>query len=128
MNSTLVNLVKINCPISRVKFFKYTFCIALLQIIFSLFFIFFTEKVFTGRLIIYATVTFVAFIMLPLLYLYFVQYTKRLWDITKSSNFGILAGAIIFVVSVISMVISPALTIAIYLTLILLPGKIVVNE
>ena len=107
MNKSLENLLKNNHPVGRVEFFKYTICIAVLQFILSLLFWFFT---------------------VPLLYLYLIQFMKRFWDITANKNFGMILGIIIFVISTISMVIFPVLTFIIYLVMILLPGKIVINE
>lgn len=128
MNKSLENLLKNNHPVGRVEFFKYTICIAVLQFILSLLFWFFTDRILGVQSILWFSVIFLLVILFPLLYLYLIQFMKRFWDITAKKTFGIILGIIIFVISTISMVIFPVLTFIIYLVMILLPGKIVINE
>lgn len=128
MNSILENFLKINRPINRLEFFKYTICMLLTQFVLSLLILFLMEKFIVIESSFLFLILFSIIIILPLLYLYFVQFSKRLWDITESSNIGIISSIIIFIIMSITMAEFPALGIAIYLTLILIPGKIVSNN
>lgn len=119
------NFVKINNPSGRLEFFKYSISIALVQLFFALLFVFLTGDVLGLKSIIWLPLLFVIFIELPLLYLYFVQCAKRLWDITGSKCTAIIINIILFVISVIGMISFPPVTIIIYLVLILCQGKIV---
>ena len=127
MSSFIENVLFVNHPINRLEFFKYTGCMAVIQLILSVIFIILTENIVELQFII-TPVIFSLIVIFPLLYLYFVQFSKRLWDITENKHTSIISGLIIFTVSVVGIIVFPVLTIAIYLTLILLPGKIVVNE
>ena len=128
MNNIIENLLIVNRPINRFEFFKYTICMTILELALAFIFILLAEKVYESQIILLMPIIFSIFIILPLLYLYSVQFSKRLWDITKDNKAGLLAGIIILIIAAISIIVFPALTVAIYLTLILLPGKIAVNE
>lgn len=128
MNKLSENLLKNNHPAGRMEFFKYTICIAVLQFILSLLFWFFTNRILGVQSILWFSVIFLFAVLIPLLYLFMIQFIKRSWDITAKKTFGMILGIIIFVISTISMVIFPVLTFIIYLVMILLPGKIVINE
>lgn len=119
------SVLKINNPSGRLEFFKYSVAIVLMQTICSLLFIFLTGDVFGLKSIFWLPFVFVAFIELPLLYLYFIQCAKRLWDITGSKKAGILANIVLFIISFIGMISFPLITAIIYLMLILCQGKIV---
>ena len=128
MNKLSENLLKNNHPDGRMEFFKYTICIAVLQFILSLSFWFFTDRILGVQSILWFSVIFLFAVLIPLLYLFMIQFIKRSWDITAKKTFGMILGIIIFVISTISMVIFPVLTFIIYLVMILLPVKIVINE
>lgn len=128
MNNIIENLLIVNRPINRFEFFKYTICMTILELALAFIFILLAEKVYESQIILLMPIIFSIFIILPLLYLYSVQFSKRLWDITKDNKAGLLSGIIILIISAIGIIVFPALTVAIYLTLILLPGKITVNE
>lgn len=119
------SILKINSPSGRLEFFKYSVAIVILQTICAFIFIFLTGDVFGLKSIFWLPFVFVIFIELPLLYLYFIQCAKRLWDITGSKKAGILANIILFVISFIGMISFPLITVIIYLMLILFQGKIV---
>lgn len=119
------NLLKINSPFGRFEFFKYSVAIVILQTICALIFIFLTGDVFGLKSIFWLPFVFIVFIELPLLYLYFIQCAKRLWDITGNKKTGILANIVLFVISFIGMISFPLITVIIYLMLILFQGKIV---
>lgn len=119
------SILKINSPSGRLEFFKYSVAIVILQTICAFIFIFLTGDVFGLKSIFWLPFVFVIFIELPLLYLYFIQCAKRLWDITGSKKAGILANIILFVISFIGMISFPLITVIIYLILILFQGKIV---
>lgn len=119
------NLLKINNPTGKLKFFKYSISIALAQLVFALLFVFLTANIFGFKSIIWFPLIFVIFIELPLLYLYFIQCSKRLWDITGRKNIAIIINIFLFLISVIGMISFPPVTIIIYLVLILCQGKIV---
>lgn len=121
----LDNILKINSPSGRFDFFKYSIAIVVLQTLFSVVFLFLTGDIFGLKSIFWLPFVFVIFIELPLLYLYFIQCSKRLWDITGSKKAGILANVVLFVISFIGMISFPLITVIIYLVLILCQGKIV---
>lgn len=121
------NLLKINNPIGRFEFFKYSILIAILQLIFALIFVYATSNILGLKSIIWFPLVFAVIIELPLLYLYFVQCAKRLWDITGEKNNAILINIFVFVISVIGMISFAPLTLIIYLVLILCQGKIIKN-
>lgn len=124
----LESLLNINNPSGRFEFFKYSIAIVLFQTLFALIFIFFTNDVFGLKSIFWFPFVFVIFIELPLFYLYFIQCSKRLWDITGSKKVGILTNIILFIISFIGMIGFPLITVIIYLILILFRGKIVKDE
>ena len=128
MNEVLKRIFQISEPSNRAQFFKITLCIALLQFSLSFIFIYFTEKSAVVQSVFWIPIMYSFVVILPLLYLYLVQYSKRLWDITADKQMGVVAGIIFFLISVICTLTFPIVTLAIYLTLILLPGKILNNE
>ena len=121
------NLLKINNPIGRFEFFKYSILIAILQLIFALIFVYATSNILGLKSIIWFPLVFAIFIELPLLYLYFVQSAKRLWDITGEKYNAIIINIFIFIISVIGMISFVPLALIIYLVLILRQGKIIKN-
>jgi uncharacterized membrane protein YhaH (DUF805 family) len=121
------NLLKINNPSGRLEFFKYSICIAVLQLIFALVFLFLTSNVLGAKSIIWLPPFFVILFELPLLYLYFIQSAKRLWDITGNRNSAIMVNIFVFIISVIGMISFAPLALIIYLVLILCQGKIIKN-
>lgn len=128
MNGVLENFLKINRPINRLQFFKYTVCIILLQVILSVLLPFVIGRIsFIWSFFIFPIILAI-FVILPLLYLYFIQFSKRLWDITESSQIGIISSIIVFIAIVLSVSAFPVLAVSIYLTLILIPGKLVKNN
>lgn len=125
MKKIIDNLLKINNPSGRLEFFKYTMGIVVLQTICAFVFVFLTSDIFGLKSLLWLPFVFVFFIELPLLYMYFIQCTKRLWDITGSSKTGILVNIFLFIISFIGMISFPLLIVIIYLILILFQGKIV---
>ena len=121
------NLLKINNPIGRFEFFKYSILIAILQLIFALIFVYATSNILGLKSIIWFPLAFAIIVELPLLYLYFVQSAKRLWDITGEKNNAIIINIFIFIISVIGMISFAPLALIIYLVLILCQGKIIKN-
>ena len=121
------NILKINRPSGRLEFFKYSIYIAALQLIFALAFLFLTGNILGVKSIILLPLIFVILFELPLLYLYFIQSAKRLWDITGERNSAIIINVFVFIISVIGMISFALLTLIIYLVLILCQGKIIKN-
>ena len=121
----LESISKINNPIGRLEFFKYSVAIVALQTIFAFVFVFLTGNVLGLKSIFWFPFIFIIFIELPLLFLYFVQCSKRLWDITGSRQAGILTNILLFIISFIGMISFPLVTVIIYLILILVQGKII---
>ena len=121
------NLLKINNPIGRFEFFKYSILIAILQLIFALIFVYATSNILGLKSIIWFPLVFAIIVELPLLYLYFVQSAKRLWDITGEKNNAIIINIFVFIISVIGMISFAPLALIIYLVLILCQGKIIKN-
>lgn len=121
------SLLKINSPSGKLEFFKYSIVIGLIQTVCALMFVFLTSDVLGLKSIFWMLFIFVIVIELPLLYLYFIQCARRLWDITGSKNTGLIINTALFVISVIGMISFPLVTIIIFLVLILCQGKIVKN-
>ena len=121
------NLLKINSPSGKLEFFKYAVIIGLIQTVCALMFVFLTSDVLGLKSIFWKPFIFVIVIELPLLYLYFIQCARRLWDITGNKNTGLIINTALFVISVIGMISFPIVTIIIFLVLILCQGKIVKN-
>ena len=121
------NLLKINSPSGKLEFFKYAVIIGLIQTVCALMFVFLTSDVLGLKSIFWMPFIFVIVIELPLLYLYFIQCARRLWDITGNKNAGLIISTVLFVISVIGMISFPLVTIIIFLVLILCQGKIVKN-
>lgn len=121
------NFLKINNPSGRLEFFKYTILIAILQLIFALIFVYAMKNILGLKSIIWFPLVFAIIVELPLLYLYFVQSAKRLWDITGEKNNAIIINIFVFIISVIGMINFAPLALIIYLVLILCQGKIIKN-
>ena len=121
------SLLKINSPSGKLEFFKYSIVIGLIQTICAFMFVFLTSDVLGLKSIFWLSFLFVIVIELPLLYLYFIQCARRLWDITGNKNAGLIISTVLFVISVIGMISFPLVTIIIFLVLILGQGKIVKN-
>lgn len=121
------NFLKINNPSGRLEFFKYTILIAILQLIFALIFVYAMKNILGLKSIIWFPLVFAIIVELPLLYLYFVQSAKRLWDITGEKNNAIIINIFVFIISVIGMISFAPLAFIIYLVLILCQGKIIKN-
>lgn len=121
------SLLKINSPSGKLEFFKYSIVIGLIQTICAFMFVFLTSDVLGLESIFWLPFLFVIVIELPLLYLYFIQCARRLWDITGNKNAGLIISTVLFVISVIGMISFPLVTIIIFLVLILCQGKIVKN-
>ena len=121
------NFLKINNPSGRLEFFKYTILIAILQLIFALIFVYAMKNILGLKSIIWFPLVFAIIVELPLLYLYFVQSAKRLWDITGEKNNAIIINIFVFIISVIGMINFAPLALIIYLVLIFCQGKIIKN-
>lgn len=121
------SLLKINSPSGKLEFFKYSIVIILIQTICALIFVFLASDTLGLKSIFWLPFLFVIVIELPLLYLYFIQCARRLWDITGNKNAGLIINTVLFAISVIGMISFPLITIIIFLVLILCQGKIVKN-
>ena len=98
-NKILNGYLKIDEPMKRETYFKYSICLILLQVILVLIFagINFLIKVPAQFILLF--IVFMIFVEIPILYMFFSLCSKRIWDLTKDKFISILACAIIFIIS-----------------------------
>ena len=114
---------KITTPCDRFKFFQNTMLLFVVQLVFALTFWILTTYVTGIKSILWLTPVFLIFIELPLLYMYFVQATRRIYSILGVFRLSIVASIIVFVFSTIGLVFFPVLALLIYTALLLLPER-----
>lgn len=97
-NKILNGYLKIDEPINRETYFKYSICLILLQVILVLIFagINFLIKVPAQFILLF--IVFMVFVEIPILYMFFSLCSKRLWDIIQDKFISILVCAIIFII------------------------------
>ncbi len=117
------SLLKLDMPIGKLNFFVNSIILFLLHLLgiglyYVLYFI-------TGgpKAILALLCSFIVIIGIPLLYLNFINYAKRLWDITDSKKLALIINTIWFIISGICIFVCPILIVTVYLILIFYPGK-----
>lgn len=94
------SILKLNCPIGKLKFFVNSLILFAAQLLtIALYFAFYYAFVKNPTTFLILLVMFGIIFGLPLIYLNFVNYAKRLWDITADKKTAILATTVIFVAS-----------------------------
>lgn len=119
------SILKIDFPIGKLKFFVNSLILLAIQLLaigtyLGFYFYFKSPTAFIVLLIVFGVLFFI-----PLVYLNFVNYAKRLWDITGERKASIITTAIIFILSLIGIFLplSFILWLGIYFAMILIPGK-----
>lgn len=124
------SIFKIDGPINRIKFFWtsvglgiYT---AISMVLYWAIYLGFCR--FGGPGVIFLICIFSIIYLLPFLYLTFVNYSKRLYDITGSKQKGIIFSLILIVLMVALGFVSIWFPIIAYLVMLFKQGKLVKNE
>lgn len=119
------NLLKIDMPIGKLKFFVNSIILFAIQmIVVALYYLlYFTTKNPSGFIIL--LILFILIFGIPLLYLNFVNYAKRMWDISGKIHLGIWLTAGLFAISSICIFLFPLAILFFYIAMIFLPGEIV---
>lgn len=124
------SIFKIDGPINRIKFFWtsvglgiYT---AISMVLYWAIYLGFCR--FGGPGVIFLICIFSIIYLLPFLYLTFVNYSKRLYDITGSKQKGIIFSLILIVLMVALGFVSIWFPIIVYLVILFKQGKLVKNE
>lgn len=121
------SILKIDFPIGKLKFFVNSLILLAVQLLvigtyLGFYFYFKSPTAFIVLLIVFGVLFF-----LPLVYLNFVNYAKRLWDITGERKTSIIITAVIFILSLIGIFLplSFIIWLGIYFAMIFTPGKLV---
>lgn len=118
------SLVKFDMPISKLKFFVNSIIIFAFHLIaIALYYLFYILMNNPNGFIVLLTIFAIVF-GFPILYLNFVNYTKRLWDIVGDLHKGFWINVGIFAISFICLFLFPIAILVFYLVLIFAKGKI----
>ncbi len=124
-DDTYSSLLKIDMPIGKMKFFINSIIIFLISIVgIVLYYVFYFLTISSQAVLILIGLFFI-FFGLPLIYLNFVNYTKRIWDLTGTKKHAVIITIILFFTSFIFMFIFQIAILLIYLFLIFYPGKLI---
>lgn len=93
------NFFKLDMPIGRLKFFVNTFLIFILQAVLIVLYLFISIKLKNNFK--YHLVTLFCFFV-PIYYLYFITFAKRLWDFFGSKKLGLIGSIVVQLVILIS--------------------------
>ena len=119
------NLFKIDMPIGKLKFFVNSIILFAIQMIAMAIYFPFYFKIKEPSGFIALLAIFIILFGIPLLYLNFVNYTKRMWDISGKLHTGIWLTAGLFAISSICVFLFPIAILFFYIAMIFLPGEIV---
>ena len=117
-NEFLNKLLKINEPMGQKTYFKYSFCLILIQ---ALLVLIFTGIYFTIKIPIQFILLLIAFLLIveiPFLYIYYIFCTKRIWDITQDKFNAVWICAIAFILGLLK----PLVFVLLFVILSLLPA------
>lgn len=121
------SIFKIDFPIGKLKFFVNSLILLAIQLLaigtyLGFYFYFKSPTAFIVLLLVFGVLFFI-----PLVYLNFVNYAKRLWDITGERKASILTTSAIFILSfiIIFLPLSFIFLLGIYFAMIFTPGKLV---
>lgn len=122
------SLLKIDMPIGKMKFFVNSIIIFVLQLIaMIIYYLFYFTMKSPSSILALIIVTGLLFGM-PILYLNFVNYTKRMYDITGNFHRGIWFTVGLFAISFYCIFLFPLAILFFYITMILMPGGLIKNE
>ncbi len=118
-NLILNNFLKINEPIGRETYLKCSVCLIALQVLLVLLYAGINFMIKIPAQFILLFLAFMIFVELPVLYVYFVLSTKRIWDVTEDKFNALWISAI----ATIFAVIKPPLFVLMFIVLVLLPTR-----
>lgn len=124
-NDSDSKLFKLDMPIGKLKFFVNSIILfAIHLVIIGLYcLIYFMTK--TPESYIALLGIFLLIFGIPMLYLNFVNYTKRMWDITGSFHRGLWFTVGLFAISSICIFLFPIAILFFYFAMIFMPGELV---
>ena len=95
-DDTYSSLLKIDMPIGKMKFFINSIIIFLISIVgIVLYYVFYFLTISSQAVLILIGLFFI-FFGLPLIYLNFVNYTKRIWDLTGTKKHAVIITIILY--------------------------------
>ena len=114
---------KLDMPIGRLKFFTNSIIIFALQVIaIAIYYIFYFLLKSPNALLTLVVIFSIVF-GIPILYLHFINYAKRIWDIAGNFNLAIWLTIVLFAISFICLFFFPIAIIISYLGMIFISGK-----
>lgn len=114
---------KLDMPIGRLKFFTNSIIIFALQVIaIAIYYIFYFLLKSPNTLLTLVVIFSIVF-GIPILYLHFINYAKRIWDIAGNFNLAIWLTIVLFAISFICLFFFPIAIIIFYLGMIFISGK-----
>ena len=113
---------KLDMPIGRLKFFTNSIIIFALQVIaIAIYYIFYFLLKSPNALLTLVVIFSIVF-GIPILYLHFINYAKRIWDIAGNFNLAIWLTIVLFAISFICLFFFPIAIIIFYLGMIFISG------
>lgn len=127
-NDSKTNLLKFDMPIGKLRFFVNSIILFIIQmLVVALYYLcYFITKSPESFIILFGIFSLIFGI--PLLYLNFVNTTKRMWDITGTFHKGLWFSVGLFVTSFICVFLFPIAILFFYFAMILMPGIIIKNK
>lgn len=127
-NDSKTNLLKFDMPIGKLRFFVNSIILFIIQmIVVALYYLcYFITKSPESFIILFGIFSLIFGI--PLLYLNFVNTTKRMWDITGTFHKGLWFSVGLFVTSFICVFLFPIAILFFYFAMIFMPGIIIKNK
>lgn len=114
---------KLDMPIGRLQFFTNSIIIFALQVIaIAIYYIFYFLLKSPNALLTLVVIFSIVF-GIPILYLHFINYAKRIWDIAGNFNLAIWLTIVLFAISFICLFFFPIAIIIFYLGMIFISGK-----
>ena len=114
---------KLDMPIGILKFFTNSIIIFALQVIaITIYYIFYFLLKSPNALLTLVVIFSIVF-GIPILYLHFINYAKRIWDIAGNFNLAIWLTIVLFAISFICLFFFPIAIIIFYLRMIFISGK-----
>lgn len=118
----MLKILNLFQKISRIDFFKSTIILFIFQLFIALIFWLLTS--FTGvKSILWLTPLFIIFIELPILFIYFILCSRRLYSILDAKILSTILNFILFILSLVGFIHIPFLALLVYLMLLLLPER-----
>lgn len=114
---------KIDMPIGKFKFFTNSIIIFAIQVIaialyYICYFLLRSPNSFLALVLIFSVI-----FGIPIIYLHFVNFSKRIWDIIGNFNLAICLTVFLFIISFICLFLFPIAIIIFYLGMIFISGR-----